>query len=101
MDAFWMWAISIRLFLLRRRHYHWSTREIDPIEILVKALFDFLSTLEFRPRLINVRIAREMLEQNPCFFVRHLSLFLTGERERQVVELEQLKFSPCRDVDQF
>ena len=82
MDAFWMWATSIRLFLLRRGHYHCSTREIDPIEILVKALFDFMSTLEFRPRLINVRIAREMLEQYPYFFIRHLSVFLTGERER-------------------
>jgi len=69
----------------------------------MRGLLDFLSTLEFRPRLINVRVAREMLEQYPCLFFRQLLRFLAGERERhnKVVELEQLKFSPCRDIDQF
>jgi hypothetical protein len=30
--------------------------EIDPIDIFVEFIFDFLSTVEFRPRLFNVRI---------------------------------------------
>jgi len=46
-----MRATSIRLFLLRRVHYHWSTREIDPIKTLMKGLFDFLSPLDLCPRL--------------------------------------------------
>jgi len=50
-----MWATSIRLFLLRRGHYHWSTREIDPIKILMKGLFDFLSPVDLCPRLSNIR----------------------------------------------
>jgi hypothetical protein len=29
-------------------------RKVDSIEILMKDLFDFLSTLEFRPRFLNV-----------------------------------------------
>jgi hypothetical protein len=33
--------------------------KIDPIEILMELLFDSLSTLEFRSRLLNVRIARK------------------------------------------
>jgi hypothetical protein len=36
-----------------------ATREIGPVEILVKDLFDFLSTFEFPPRHFNVRISRE------------------------------------------
>ena len=31
----------------------------SPIKIMMESLFDFLSTLEFHPRLFNVRIARE------------------------------------------
>ena len=57
-----MWAPPIRLFLLRRGHYHWSTREIDSIKILAKDLLDFLSTFEFRPRLLNAGIARKPLQ---------------------------------------
>ena len=57
-----MWATPIRLFLLRRSHYHWSTREIDSIKILAKDLLDFLSTFEFRPRLLNAGIARKPLQ---------------------------------------
>jgi hypothetical protein len=30
-----------------------------PIEITMEALFDFLRTIEFRPRLLNVGIARK------------------------------------------
>ena len=33
--------------------------EVEPIELAMELLFDFLSTLEFRPRLLNVRIAGE------------------------------------------
>jgi hypothetical protein len=35
--------------------------EVDPIEILMEFLFDLLRTVEFRPRLLNVRIGRESL----------------------------------------
>jgi hypothetical protein len=44
-------------FLLRRSRYRSHTREVDPIEILVESLFDFLSTLEFRSSLLNDTIA--------------------------------------------
>ena len=33
--------------------------EVEPIELAMELLFDFLSTLEFRPRLLNIRIARK------------------------------------------
>jgi hypothetical protein len=36
-------------------------REVEPIEVLMESLLYFLSTLEFHPRLLNVRIAREAL----------------------------------------
>jgi len=58
-----MWATSIHLLLLRRGHYHWSTRAIDPIKILVKDFFDLLSALEFRSGFLNIMIAREALQQ--------------------------------------
>src|SRR4029077_17120977 len=51
----------------------------DTIIILMKGLFDFLSMLEFRPRLLNVRIAREVLRQCPCFFVNRLLLSFVSD----------------------
>jgi len=39
------------------------TSEIDPIEIPMKSLFDFLSPLEYQSRLFNVGIARNVRKQ--------------------------------------
>ena len=56
-------------------------REVDCIEILMKRLFDFLSTLGFCPRLLNVRIARESLLEYQCLFVRRLILSFSSDQE--------------------
>ena len=40
----------------------------------MKDLFDFLSMLDFRSRFLNIRIAREVLQQ--CFFLFDSNLLL-------------------------
>jgi len=44
---------------LSRGQSRLPTREAESIEVLMESLFDFLSTLELRSRLLNFRIARE------------------------------------------
>ena len=48
--------------------------QADTIKTLMKGLFDFLSMLGFRPRLLNIRIAREVLQQCPFLFLSRLLL---------------------------
>jgi hypothetical protein len=50
--------------------------QTDTIKISMKGLFDFLSMLGFRPRLLNIRIAREVLQQCPLLFLSRLSRLL-------------------------
>jgi hypothetical protein len=59
-----------------------SIREVDPVEILMELLFDFLSTLELHSRLLNVRIARKSFQQNQRLLVGHLFLVFASDRER-------------------
>jgi hypothetical protein len=62
----------------RRRIYSFLA-QADTIKILMKGLFDFLSMLEFRPRLLNIKIAREVLQRCPCLFVSRLLLSFASD----------------------
>src|SRR5215475_3115824 len=53
--------------------------QADTIEILTKGLVDFLSMLDFRPRFLNIRIARELLQQCPFLFVSRLLLWFASD----------------------
>jgi hypothetical protein len=44
----------------------------------MKGLFDFLSMLDFRPRFLNIRIAREVLQECPFLFLSRLLLSFAG-----------------------
>jgi hypothetical protein len=46
----------------------------------MESLFDFLRMLEFRPRLLDLRVAQESFEQNRRFFVRHPFLVFARDR---------------------
>src|SRR5271165_168018 len=80
-----------------------TSSEIKPIELLMEFLFDFLSTLEFRPCLLNVRIARESFQQNQCLFVRRLFLVFAGDRESrgEGIELRRSRLPTRRNFQQF
>jgi hypothetical protein len=53
--------------------------QADTIKFLMKGLFDSLSILEFRPRLLDIRIARDVLQQCPCLFVSRLLLSFASD----------------------
>jgi len=53
--------------------------QADTIEILTQGLVDFLSMLDFRPRFLNIRIAREPLQQCPFLFVSRLLLWFASD----------------------
>jgi len=53
--------------------------QADTIKILTKSHFDFLNMLEFRPRLLNIRNAREALQQCLCVFFSRLVLSCTSD----------------------
>ena len=52
----------MRWFLLRRSRFQSRTREGDPIEILVKRLFDFVSAARILPSLLGHRDCPQALE---------------------------------------
>jgi hypothetical protein len=53
--------------------------QANTIEIFIKGLFDFLSMLDFRHRFLNIRIARELLQQCPFLFVSGLLLWFASD----------------------
>src|SRR5271166_1290221 len=57
--------------------------EVLPIKILMEFLFDLLRTVEFLPRLLNLRIARESFQQNRRLLVCRLFLVFASDRERR------------------
>jgi hypothetical protein len=73
-------AHSRKLITLRRIRL--ATSRIGPIKILLEFPFNFLSTIEFRPRLLNVRIARKSFQQNQRLLVGHLFLVFASDSER-------------------
>ena len=53
--------------------------QADAIKILMRGFLDFLRMLDFRPRFLNIRIARELLQQCPFLFVSRLLLWFASD----------------------
>ena len=53
----------------------------------MEPLFDLLCTVEFRPRFLNVRIARESFQQHQGFLVSDHLLFWSGDHVQAMADV--------------
>jgi hypothetical protein len=58
-----------------------SIRKVEPVKIFVESLLDFLSALEFRPRLRDNQDCARIALEKPRLLVSHHLLFFAGDRK--------------------